>query len=148
MSKYEEAALILKLYELRREETMRAARDWYFLQFNPQSMEDINRVMFGEHSGHLRMVVTYWEMAATLVKHDAIAVELFHESNSEHVSVFSKIEPFLEELRAAYGPRYAANLEKLIDTIPDGRAMTARARERMKEIRALVAQAASMQAAS
>ena len=30
MSKQEEAGLILKLYELRREETMRKARDWYF----------------------------------------------------------------------------------------------------------------------
>ncbi len=31
MSKQEEAGLILKLYELRREATMRQARDWYFL---------------------------------------------------------------------------------------------------------------------
>ncbi len=30
MSKQAEAGLILKLYELRREETMRRARDWYF----------------------------------------------------------------------------------------------------------------------
>jgi hypothetical protein len=34
MSKQEEAGLILKLYELRREATMRQARDWYFLEFN------------------------------------------------------------------------------------------------------------------
>ena len=56
MSKQEEASLILKLYELRREETMRKARDWYFREFNPQSMADFNTAMFGEHSGHLRMV--------------------------------------------------------------------------------------------
>ena len=30
MSKQEEAGLILKLYELRREETMRKAREWFF----------------------------------------------------------------------------------------------------------------------
>ena len=35
MSKQEEAGLILKLYELRREDTMRKARDWYFRDFNP-----------------------------------------------------------------------------------------------------------------
>ena len=38
MSKQEEAGLILKLYELRREETMRKARDWFFRDFNPQSL--------------------------------------------------------------------------------------------------------------
>jgi hypothetical protein len=58
MSKQEEAELILKLYELRREETMRKAGDWFFLDFNPQMMADFNNAMFSDHSGHLRMVVT------------------------------------------------------------------------------------------
>ena len=80
MSKQEEAGLILKLYELRREDTMRKARDWYFREFNPQSMADFNSVMFGEHSGHLRMVITYWDMAAALVNHGAISLEFFNES--------------------------------------------------------------------
>src|SRR5450755_833566 len=67
MSKQEEAGLILKLYELRREETMRKARDWFFREFHPQTFADYNAVMFGEHSGHVRMVVTYWDMAAAMV---------------------------------------------------------------------------------
>ncbi|HTS71135.1 MAG TPA: hypothetical protein VMO17_19330, partial [Terriglobia bacterium] len=67
MSKQEEAGLILRLYELRREETMRKARDWYFRDFNPQTIADFTEAMLGEHSGHLRMVVTYWDMAAALV---------------------------------------------------------------------------------
>jgi len=46
MSKHEEADLILKLYDLRREATMRKARDWYFRDFNPESMEDINKALF------------------------------------------------------------------------------------------------------
>src|SRR5579864_802615 len=61
MSKQEEAGLILKLYELRREETMRTARDWYFREFNPETMADFNNAILGAHSGHLRMVVTYWD---------------------------------------------------------------------------------------
>ena len=72
MSKQEEAGLILKLYELRREETMRKARNWYFMEFHPQSFADFNQAMFSEHSGHLRMVVTYWDMAAALVNNGAI----------------------------------------------------------------------------
>jgi hypothetical protein len=136
MSKQEEAGLILKLYELRREETMRKARDWYFRDFNPQSVGDFNAAMFGEHSGHLRMAVSYWDMAAALVNSGAISMELFLDTNGEHLGVFAKIEPLLGEIRSAYGPQFARNLEKLIDATPDGRKQVAGLRERMKAIRA------------
>src|SRR5437763_13249590 len=49
MSKEAQAELILKLYDLRREETMRKARDWYFREFNPESFSDIKAALFGEH---------------------------------------------------------------------------------------------------
>jgi hypothetical protein len=139
MSKQEEAGLILKLYELRREDTIRKARDWYFREFNPQSMADFNNAMFGEHSGYLRMVVSYWDMAAALVNSRAIRQELFNDSNGEHIGVFSKVELLLGEIRSAYGPQFATNLEKLIDATPDGRKRAAAARERMKAIRAELA---------
>jgi hypothetical protein len=135
MSKQEEAGLILKLYELRREETMRKARDWYFRDFNPQSIADFTEAMFGEHSGHLRMVVSYWDMAAALVNDGAIGLDLFTNTNGEHIGVFSKLEPLLGEIRNAYAPQFAVNLEKLIDATPDGRNRSAKARERMKAIR-------------
>jgi hypothetical protein len=140
MSKQEEAGLILKLYELRREETMRKARDWYFREFHPQSMADFSSAMFGEHSGHLRMVVTYWDMAAALVNNGAISLELFSDSNGEHIGVFSKIEPLLGEIRTVYGPQFAANCEKLIDAMPDGRKRVTAARERMNAIKAQLAE--------
>jgi len=139
MSKQEEAGLILKLYELRREETMRKARDWYFREFNPQSMADFNTAMLGEHSGHLRMVVSYWDMAAALVNNGAISLELFNDSNSEHMAVFSKIEPLLSEIRA-FAPQFALHVEKLIDATPDGRKRVASIRERMKAIGAQLAE--------
>lgn len=139
MSKYEEANLILKLYELRREETMRKARDWYFREFDPQSTADIENAMFSEHSGHLRMVISYWDMAAALVNSGAISVGLFSDTNGEHLSVFSKMEPFLGELRAGVGPQFLANLEKLVDATPGGRERVAALRERMKAIRAQLA---------
>ena len=134
MSKQDEAGLILKLYELRREDTMRKARDWYFREFNPQSMADFTEAMLGEHSGHLRMVVSYWDMAAALVNEGAIGLDLFTSTNGEHIGVFSKIESLLSEIRSAYAPQFAVNLEKLIDATPDGRNRAAKARERMKAI--------------
>jgi hypothetical protein len=139
MSKQEEAGLILELYTLRREDTMRQARDWYFREFNPQSLADFNNAMFSAHSGHLRMVITYWDMAAALVNNGAISLELFDDTNNEHIGTFSKIEPILGEIRQAYGPKFAANLEKLIDASPDGRKRAAMAREQSKAIRAQLA---------
>jgi hypothetical protein len=139
MSKNEEANLILKLYELRREETMRKARDWYFREFNPTSMEDINNALFSEHIGHLRMVMTYWDMAAALVNHGAISIDLFNDTNGEHIGVFSKVEPLLAQMRAAYGPQFLRNVEKLIDATPGGRERVKAMRERTKAILAEIA---------
>lgn len=139
MSKQEEASLILELYDLRREETMRQARDWYFREFHPQSMADFNSAIFGKHSGHLRMVVTYWDMAAALVNNGAISLNLFDDCNGEHIGTFAKLEPILGEIRAVLSPRFAANLEKLIDATPDGRKRTSQAREQMKAIMAQLA---------
>jgi hypothetical protein len=139
MSIQDEAGLILKLYELRREETMRKARDWYFREFNPETIADFRAAIFGEHSGHIRMVVTYWDMAAALVNRGAIGLELFNDANGEQIGVFAKIEPILSEIRAAFGPQYATNLEKLIDATQGGRQRTAGTREQMKAIRAQMA---------
>jgi hypothetical protein len=144
MSIHEEAGLILKLYDLRREETLRVARDWYFREFNPQSMPEFTEAIMGPHTGHLRMVVTYWDMAAALVNNGAIGLELFNQANGEHLGVYAKIEPLLAEIRGAFGPRFAVNLEKLIDATPNGRQMVGELRERMKAIRAqLVARQAA-----
>jgi hypothetical protein len=139
MSKHEEADLILKLYDLRCEETMRKARDWFFREFHPESLADINNALFSEHSGHLRMVMTYWDMAAALVNHGAISIELFADTNGEHLTLFSKLEPLLGEMRASYGPQFLANLEKLINATPGSRERIALIRERMKVIRAELA---------
>ena len=140
MSIHAEADVILKLYELRREETMRKARDWYFAEFNPQNFDEFQAALFGPNSGHLRMVVSYWDMAAALVNRGAVSQELFTEVNGEHFFVFAKIEPLLSEIRQGFGPAFAANLEKLIDATPDGRKRTADTRERIKAIRARMAQ--------
>ncbi len=147
MSIQDEAGLILKLYELRREETMRKARDWYFREFNPQSMADVSAAMFGEHSGHLRMVITYWDMAAALVNRGAIGLELFTDANGEQIGVFAKIEPLLSDIRRAFGPQFAMNLEKLIDATPDGRKRTASTREQMKAIAAQMSAKTAQQSA-
>jgi len=133
MSKTESAELILKLYDLRREEKMREARSW-MLSFFPESAADILQALIrAETSAYYRMVTSYWDMAASLVNHGAIDEEMFADAHGEHIVVFSKIEPFLPELREATGNQNMfENLEKLIMRQPDAKEKLAKSRESMK----------------
>ena len=142
--KHEDANLILKLYELRREEVMRKARDWYVMQFNPGSMEEVVETMMSDKSGYYRMVTSYWEMAASFVINGAIDEQMFSDANGEHLIVFAKIEPFLEELRVKFNnPQGMANLEKLVMRRPDAKEFLTSLRERFKQFAAMRAEAAS-----
>jgi hypothetical protein len=134
MNKSESADLILKLYDLRRESKMREARDW-FPTFAPNSADEIMGAMINpETSGKFRMVVSYWDMAATLVNHGAIDEAMFNESAGEHVMVFSKVEPFVSELREKFGnPNFLMNLEKLIMRTPNAKEMLENRRQMMKK---------------
>lgn len=141
--KSESAELILKLYELRREEKMREARSW-MLSFFPESADDVMQaIMNPDTSVFYRMVVSYWDMAASLVLHEAIDEAMFADANGEHFVVFSKIEPFLHELRETMGnPNVNKNLETLIMRQPDAKERLAKSREMMKRVRDMRAQAA------
>ncbi len=137
MSKHHDADLILKLYDLRREEVMRAARTWFFT-FNPQSLEDFVDVMTSEKSPYYRMVISYWDMAASFVNNDAIDEQMFNDANGEHMLVYAKIEPFLPELRAIFkSPQYLEHLEKVVRRIPNIDERLANMRERIKYLMTL-----------
>lgn len=89
MSKVESADLIPKLYDLRRETVMRAARTWIF-SFNPTSADEIMQAMMSEHGAYLRMVTSYWDMAASFVNHGAIDAEMFSDTAGEYAMVLAK----------------------------------------------------------
>jgi len=121
---YQSADLILKLYDLRREEVMRKARDWYMKEFHPGSAQDVVDVLRGEHSAYFRMVTSYWEMAASFVNNGAIDWKMFMAANpGEPVNVFVKIYPHLEELRSMFASKYDDNqafqhLEQVVMKLP------------------------------
>ncbi len=121
MSKVESADLILKLYDLRREAKMREARNWFF-SFNPTSADDVMQTMMDPEVGaYLRMVSSYWDMAASFVNHGAIDAEMFSDTAGEHVMVFAKFEPFLAKLREKFqNPESFKHLEKVILDRPNG----------------------------
>ena len=132
-SPYESATLLIRLYELRRDPTMREARTWYARSFAPTSVDDILATLGGPNSAHFRMVTSYWEMAASFANHDAIDMEMFNEANGEHLLVFAKIQPFLAEYRTRTGfTTYLASLEKLVTTAPGLAEKLAAVRARFK----------------
>ena len=149
MSKHHDAELILKLYDLRREATMREARNWFFT-FNPTSVQDIIETLMSEHSGHYRMVISYWDMAAAMVNHGAIDEQMFNETNGEHLFVYAKVAPLIGELRTMFAnPDFLKNLEELIKRTPNYEERISGLQERMKKFAEMrAAREAQAQAAS
>ena len=140
MSKQEDANLILRLYEIRREPVMREARNWFF-SFNPSTPAEYMDAMMGPNSGHLRMVISYWDMAASLVNHGAIDEQMFNDCNGEHLFIFAKIEPVLEDLRQEWNqPDMLKNFETLVRRVPENKEKLAAIRERIKMIQSMMAE--------
>jgi hypothetical protein len=131
--KAKSAELIMKLYDLRREPVMREARNWFFT-FSPESIEDIQRAGMGEHSAFYRMVTSYWDMACSFVNHGAIDPEMFNDANGEHVVVYAKLQPFLEQLRATVSPNYMQHIEKVVLAMPNIEERITRMREMMRRM--------------
>ena len=137
---YESATLLIRLYELRRDPMMREARNWYARSFNPTSADEMLQALGGPNSAHFRMVTSYWDMASSFVLHGAIDEPMFTDSNGEHLVVFAKVEPYLEEYRSKTGnPVYLASLEKLVMKIPNAKERLAALRERFRAMAAAAA---------
>jgi len=116
MASHHDAELILKLYDLRREPVMRQARIDAFTKFHPRSFEDVLAVTRPDHPVNVayRMVSSYWEMAAGLVKHKALDLELFAENCAEGLFMFAKVEPHLERIRKEIAPTAFLNMEHVV----------------------------------
>jgi len=134
-SPVDSANLLLKLYELRREPTMRDARDWFARDFNPSSIDEVMGTLAGPNSGRFRMVSSYWDMAASFVNNGAIDEQMFNDANGEQLVVFAKLEPFVAEYRTRLGSQsYFAHLEKLVMKRPGAKEAMAATRERFRAI--------------
>ena len=131
-TKQHDVEVILKLYELRRDEMMRRARNWYFSEFNPESAKDVVKLMLSgpEQSAYYRMITSYWDMAASFVNNGGIDERMFLEANTEHAVVFARIEPFIADVREAFGePDYLLHLEQLVMKIPNAKELLANRRK-------------------
>src|SRR5918995_560532 len=108
---FESASLNLQLFDLRREPVLREARQWFLGEFNPDSFGDLVAVVGGDRNASFRMVLGYWDMAASLVTTGAIDADAFRAAHGEMFGTFCKIEPFLAEMRAGFGQPAIAESE-------------------------------------
>jgi hypothetical protein len=130
---FESAQLNLWLFELRRETVLREARDWFLSEFNPESFAELVALARGERNASFRMVLGYWDMAASLVTTGAIDADAFRAAHTEIFATFSKINLYLAELRAASGePDLCRHMEAVVLSTPDAAAILKRRREAMK----------------
>jgi len=130
---FESARLNLQLFDLRREPVLREARAWFLGEFNPETIEDFVAIIRGERNASFRMVLGYWDMAASLVTTGAIDGDAFRAAHSEMFATFSKIQPFLASLRAASGEAaFCAHLETVVMGAPDAEEIMARRRKALR----------------
>lgn len=120
---HDDVQSILKLYELRREQKLRLARDWYSTRFHPRTFEDIKAITQAQNPDNIyfRMVTSYWDMAASFVNHGAIHQALFLESAGEMFYVWAKVDEHVPRVREELQmPRFLMNVETLIQHAPGG----------------------------
>ena len=132
-TKAESGEFILKLYELRREEMMRKARNWFFA-FNPETLEEVLTTARVEHSDYYRVVTSCGDIACSLVNHGVIDEGMFNDANAEYAFIYAKIKPFVEQIRAMTNPQYMSHLDKLMVRLPEVELRLAYMREMSKSV--------------
>ena len=111
---YDDANLILRLYELRREEKLRQAREWFAGNFNASTAADMQKIAppGSKENAYMRMLVSYWEMVSSFVTAGVLNQDLLFQSGGELLVVWERIRHFVPELRTMFkNPRAFSNLE-------------------------------------
>ncbi len=133
---HHDAELMLRLYDLRREEKLRQAREWFSQEFQAESLPDFltNFPPGTQENAYFRMVIGYWEMAASIVNHGLINEAFFFESNTEFYGLWTKVKHLLGSAREAYkNPHVWSNIETLSEKYEKW--MSARAPEALGSFR-------------
>jgi hypothetical protein len=126
---FESATLNLRLFDMRREPVLRAARSWFLADFNPESAGELAALASGPQNAAFRMVLGYWDMACSLVTTGAIDAASFRAAHGEVFLTFSKIYAYLAELRdIAEEPEFCRHVEAVVLGDPDAVAIMSRRR--------------------
>ena len=113
---HDDANLVLRLYEMRREERMRKARAWFTANLKVKTWDDLQKVAppGTDDNASYRMVVTYWDMVASFITSGVLHKELFFQSGRELLLVYERMRDVLPELRERFkDPLLYENLESV-----------------------------------
>jgi hypothetical protein len=112
---YDDVNLMIKLYELRREERMRRARAWFAASFKPKTLAEFHELCppGSDENASFRMLVTYWEMVGSFLTSGVLNHELFYQSGGEMLFVWERLRDIVPSLRETFGnPLQYTNLER------------------------------------
>jgi hypothetical protein len=112
---HEQAQLHLQVYDMRREPRLREARDWFFQNYHPETVEDAMRIAApGTEGGRFSgMVFGYWEQACALLNYGLLHEDLFFETSGEFFGVWESVKPVVPQFRERFKYKgMLANLEK------------------------------------
>lgn len=112
----QDAELILRIYELRREKVLREARAWFASKLEAKTHDELMQKYppGSQENAYYRMVMGYWDMIGALVYAKTVDEDLFFETNSEFLGVWRKAQTIVVELRQKRNnPSLSENLEYL-----------------------------------
>lgn len=101
---YDDANLILRLYEMRREDRMRKARAWFTANCKAKSYDQLVKLAPGgsDENASVRMVTSYWDLVASFMTSGVLNKELFFQSGRELLLVWERVRDYLPTMRDAY----------------------------------------------
>jgi hypothetical protein len=112
---YDDVNLVIRLYELRRDERLREARRWFAASFKAKTLDEFHALcpVGSEPNESYRMVVTYWDMVASFLTSGVVNQELFFQSGGELIFVWERVRDVVPQLREANNnPQQYKNLEQ------------------------------------
>jgi hypothetical protein len=120
---YQDADLLIKLYDLRREAVMRESRGALLGKFWPKSYDDVKEIMKFDNplNAAYRQVTSYGEMVYGMARNGIMNADYLAENAGEGMFIFAKVKPYLEQLRTDVSPVAFQNVEWITTKSKEGR---------------------------
>lgn len=115
---YQDADIVLKMYDLRRETVMRDSREAILRDFLPRSYEEFKTITSTfQHplNRAFRQVSSYWEMCYGFAKHGIVNADFLAESGGEGFFFYARLASYVEKFRAEGSPTAFQNTEWMIN---------------------------------
>lgn len=134
---HQDADLVLKVYEMRRETVMRESRTAMMAKFWPKSFSDVEAVLQPNHelNAAFRQTSSYWEMIYGFARNGITDPDFFIQNNGEGLFILAKVKPFLAKLRETYSPLMFQNAEWIATNCEEGKKRYAMIEQRVEKMK-------------